>query len=72
MEIVFTATIKEISAKSLVSGDKSYRLLLESRDPRIMSLDSAQPYDELPFIAHIHGPEAQNKGFKACSNELSE
>ena len=52
-KIAFTATVKEISAKSLVCGDKSYRITLESRDKRVLLLDQAAPYDEIAFAAQM-------------------
>lgn len=38
MQVKIEAIIKEAKSKSLVSGDKSYRILLETRDPEAMRL----------------------------------
>lgn len=39
MSVVFTALVKEVRSKALVSGDKSVRILLETED--LESLKSA-------------------------------
>lgn len=44
MQIKFEALVREVKSKSLVSGDKSYRILLEGIDPKMMEA-MAMPSD---------------------------
>jgi len=48
MKAIFQALIKKFEAKSLVSGDKGYRITLETQDLDIKTVDS---------INRIHKPD---------------
>lgn len=47
MKTQFTALVKQSTSKALVSGDKSYRALLETHDARMNDLTQA------PANAHV-------------------
>ena len=36
-KIVFSALVKEVFAKALVSGDKGYRVILQGEDPNMFA-----------------------------------
>ena len=48
MKAIFQALIKKFEAKSLVSGDKGYRITLETQDLDIKTVDS---------ISRLHRPD---------------
>lgn len=55
--MTFLAEIKEVKSKKLASNDISYRIILETNDPKVLALGTL-PADEL--INVTIEPEKQN------------
>lgn len=53
MKLEFVANVKDVKSRNLVSGDKSYQVVIEGKDSRIMALDKAKPYQDLTFKVNI-------------------
>lgn len=58
MPVVFKAEVKEVKSKKLASLDISYRVILETDDPKVLAL-ATLPADELLTIK-VEGEDEQS------------